>query len=97
MLTILSVALVWSNLAFCSEIRDAAMNGEVGKVKALLKDNPDLVFSKDYRGMTPLHLAALRGHMRVAELLLANKAEVDAKDDHMATPLHVAAFSGYRN
>ena len=30
------------------------------KVKALLKGNPDLVFSKDTNGMTPLHLAAMR-------------------------------------
>jgi hypothetical protein len=30
-----------------------------GKVKALFKDNPNLVFSKDNNGDTPLH-AALR-------------------------------------
>ena len=34
-------------VAFGGEIHDAARNGDVEKVKALLKDNPDLVFSKD--------------------------------------------------
>jgi ankyrin repeat protein len=39
------------------------------KVKALLKDNPNLVFSKDNNGATPLHYAAKR-HKDVAELLV---------------------------
>ena len=41
------VVLAWSSLAFCGEIHDAAKAGDLEKVKALLKDNPDLVFSKD--------------------------------------------------
>ena len=52
------VALVWSCLAFCGEIHDAAEDGDLEKVKALLKANPDLVNSKDTNGMTPLHFAA---------------------------------------
>ena len=44
------VALVWSSLAFCGEIHDAAKDGDLEKVKALLKDNPDLVNSKDNNG-----------------------------------------------
>ncbi len=75
------VALVWSSLAFCGEIHDAAQNGDLAKVKALLKANPDLVSSKDTNGMTPLHCAAVKGHKDVAELLLANKAEVNARDN----------------
>ena len=82
------VALAWSSLAFCGEIHDAAKRGDLAKVKALLKDNPDLVFSKDNDGKTPLHLAAVYGHKDVAELLLANKAEVNAKDNDGDTPLH---------
>ena len=65
--------------------------GDLEKVKALLKDNPDLVFSKDTNGWTPLHMAAYEGHKDVAELLLANKAEVNAKDNSGVTPLHLAA------
>lgn len=40
------VALMWGTLAFCSEIHDAVRDGILGKVMALLKRNPDLVFSK---------------------------------------------------
>ena len=42
-------ALAWSSLAFGGEIHDAAKAGDLEKVKAVLKDNPDLVFSKDTR------------------------------------------------
>ena len=55
---VLLVALAWSSLAFGGEIHDAAAAGDLERVKALLKDNPDLVFSKDSGGQTPLHGAA---------------------------------------
>ena len=47
--------------------------------------------------MTPLHLAAISGHKKVAELLLANKAEVNAKDKTGQTPLHRAAANGHKD
>jgi ankyrin repeat protein len=65
--------------------------GDVEKVKALLKDNPDLVFSQDSDGQTPLHLAAWNDQRDFAELLLVSKAEVKAKDKFGQTPLHYAA------
>jgi Ankyrin repeats (3 copies)/Ankyrin repeat len=78
-----------------SAIHNAAKNGDLEKVKALLKGNPDFVFSKeDEYGRTPLHYAAENGHTAVAEFLLANKAEIDAKSNIGKTPLHLAAFAG---
>ncbi len=94
---ILLVAMAWSSLAFCGEIHDAAKSGDLEKVKALLKDNPDLVFSKDDRGNSPLHWAAFSGQEEVAELLLTNKAAVDAKDNKGNTPLHNAAGNGHKD
>jgi len=92
------VALAWSSLAFCGEIHDAVKRGDLEKVKALLKDNPNLVFSKDdSHGATPLHIAAFIGRTDVAELLLANKADVNAKDINGLTPLHVAAGYGHKD
>ena len=89
------VVLAWSSFACCGEIHDAAKNGDLDKVKALLKANPDLVFSKTDNGGTPLHWAVQNGHKDVVELLLANKADVDAKDNNGVSPLHVAADTGY--
>jgi serine/threonine-protein phosphatase 6 regulatory ankyrin repeat subunit B len=77
---VILVALAWSNLAFCGEIHDAAKQGDLEKVKSLLNANPDLVFSKDSNGDTPLHLAADKGHKDVMELLLANKADYNVFD-----------------
>jgi ankyrin repeat protein len=94
---VLLVALVWSSLAFCGEIHEAANAGDLAKVKALLKDNPDLVSSKDSYGLTPLHYAAWQGHKEVAELLLIAKADINAKANDGRTPLHVAAYWGQKD
>lgn len=76
-------------------IHDAAANGDLAEVKELLGDNPELVFSRDSKGETPLHLAAYTGHKDVAAFLLANRAEVNAKDNSGMTPLHLAELYGY--
>jgi ankyrin repeat protein len=49
------VALSFGSVAFCGEIHEASWRGDLGKVKALLDVNPNLVFSKDHNGRTPLH------------------------------------------
>lgn len=78
-------------------LHEAAMNGKLEKAKALLKANPDLVFSHDsYGELTPLQFAAQYGHKDVAELLLANHAEVEAKSYGGWTPLLNAVFGGHR-
>ena len=93
------VTLAWSSLAFCGEIHDAAKAGDLEKVKALLKANPDLVNSKDtsrrYDGYTPLHSAVEKRQNEMVELLLANKADVNANVSSVGSPLHLAAARGY--
>lgn len=83
-----------SNLALAGEIHDAVKNNDLAKVRSLIKDSPDLVFSKDEDGFTPLHLAAANGYKEMAELLLANKADVNARDNSQSTPLHQAVAAG---
>ena len=94
---VMLVALASSSFAFGGEIYEAARKGNLAKTKTLLKGNPDLVFSKDNKGLTPLHHAAFNGHQNLVELLLANKAEVNAKTTNGMTPLHLTAKMGYRD
>ena len=91
------VVLAWGSLAFCGEIHDAAGDGDVARVKVLVKANPDSVFSKDSYGGTPLLWAAMKGHKDVVEFLLANKAEVDAKANDDTTALETAAVFGHKD
>jgi ankyrin repeat protein len=74
---VLLIVLGWSIPAFCGEIHDAAKSEDLAKGKALFRDNPELVASKDDSGFTPLHLAAAEGHKDMVELLLVNKAGVE--------------------
>jgi len=72
---VLLVALALSSLPSCGRKPDtsagadsgsgeiriaAAKRGDLGNVEALLKGNPDFVFSKDTNGWTPLHFAAAK-------------------------------------
>ena len=45
-------------------------------------------------GQTPLHLAAEKGNMEIAELLCGKGADPVAKDANLQTPLHLAAKKG---
>ena len=71
---------------------------DVKRIQAMIKDSPDLINAKDATGgaYTPLHTAANRGQLVVAQFLLANGAEVDAKNNSNETPLHVAARGGHK-
>jgi ankyrin repeat protein len=88
------IALVCSTPAICGEIHNAAKAGDLAKVKTLLKENPELVSSKDDRGNAPLHMAVISGKKDMVELLLATGADVDAKNNSGDTPLNWAAETG---
>jgi ankyrin repeat protein len=92
--SVLLVMLAWSNSAFCGEIHDAAGKGDLEKIKALLKDNPELISSKLDGSLTALHIAAMHNNKDVLQLLLTNKAEVNSRERNGATPLHIAAMMG---
>ena len=79
-----------------TSIHHSATEGDLKNIEALLKDNPDLVLTKDNYGRTPLHYAAEFGYKDVAELLLANGAKVNAGDIDGRTALHDAARTDHK-
>ena len=85
-----------SNLpAYCGGIHDAVKNGDLEKVMSMIKANPNLVFSKDDSGCTPLEYAAFIGRKDIIDFLLANKADVNARDTVVGmNPLLIAADKG---
>jgi ankyrin repeat protein len=75
------------------DIFDEVRIGRLERVKALLKENPDLVFTKGLgfdSGQTPLHVAVRETQKEILEFLLANKADVNANDGNGFSPLYTA-------
>ncbi|MGA8085974.1 MAG: ankyrin repeat domain-containing protein [Terracidiphilus sp.] len=105
----LALCFASAPIALCGPIHDATRRGDEAKVVALLKENPDLVASRDKLGNTPLHIAALHDQPAIAALLIANGADINAqnypqgidvsritrisKDAHGETPLTLALLS----
>jgi len=70
---------------------------ELERLKLQFKDNPNLVFSQDANGMTPLHSAAAKGQKDLVDWLLSKDAEVNVQAKDGATPLHWAVYSGHKD
>lgn len=84
---------------------DAATNGNLERVQALLNEHTELVSTllehnakpeaRTADGKTTLMLAALNGHDDVVRLLLRNGVAVDAVDEKGSTSLMWAARNGH--
>jgi ankyrin repeat protein len=93
-------SIVFVDAALCSEIQDAAKVGDLAKVEALLKSNPQLVNYYEATNTPPLLIALRERHIEVAQFLLANNADVNYKVPWYSiyggsTALHMSALSGY--
>lgn len=64
------------------------------EIAAVLIEHGANVNARDDKGFTPLHMAALTGHLPVVRLLLSKRAQVDAKSTKGASPLYKAAEAG---
>jgi len=81
--------------ALGKKVRDAAKNGRVGILQALIDAGAD-VNSQDCAGNTALHIAAGNGDEACVRVLLAAPAIiVDSKNHHDSTPLHWAITDGH--
>jgi len=74
---------------------------EIQRIRGLIKNSPDLINARNRtlwgstKG-TVLHEAAYKGHLLVADYLLANGADIHALDSSKATPLYHAAGNGHK-
>jgi cytohesin len=85
------------NWAIATEFYVAIQKGDLGKVKAMLKDNPGLINIRNGQEIgPPLRWAAFYGQKEVAEFLLANKADVNGKDMVGCSALMAAASTGQK-
>ena len=67
---------------------EAAKQGKVEDVRAIVESHVELVNQRDQLGATALHHAAFSGHRSVVELLVARGAEINATDSQFgATPM----------
>jgi ankyrin repeat protein len=77
------------------DILTAARAGDVDETAAVLSMDNRLTRVTDADGRTPLHLAALGGHLATVELLLHNNADPAVRDRSGRTPLSLAEGAGH--
>ncbi len=71
-------------------------NPNLERIREIIEQRPWIIFAMDKYGNTPLHDAALYGHVDVATLLLDRGANVENKTKYSGfTALHNAAWRGH--
>ncbi|NP_001107112.1 ankyrin repeat domain-containing protein 39 isoform X1 [Danio rerio] len=90
-----SVHQTLEEMDFERGIWSAAMDGDVERVRMLIKKGTDPNM-RDQANYTALHYASRAGHVSVCELLLDCGACVNAQTHGGATPLHRAAYCGHQ-
>ncbi len=74
----------------------AARKGHVEFLEQLFTTVPDLeVDPQDTDGKTPLHLAAVAGHLETIRVLQARGAQQNVEDSSKNLPIHYAAWDGH--
>ncbi len=88
-------ALVFGIPAFCSEINKAIDKGDLEKVKALLKADPELISKKGggILNQTPLQDAVSMRKMAIVKFLLVQGADLNASDRSGNTVLGTALWN----
>jgi ankyrin repeat protein len=85
-------------MANMAELYVASRNGCVNTLTTLIQRDPHILdrVSLTSFSETPLHIAALLGHLEFSEVLLSKKPKlVEEVDSRGRTPLHLASAEGY--
>lgn len=94
MVMMIAFALIGCSSELNKRLITAAGDGNIGQVNELLQHGANVNYKLFDAGTTPLIAAASRGHIDVAEILLAAGAQINATDDGVGTALYWAAFEG---
>lgn len=62
------------------KIHDAAEAGDVAFVAEAIANEKKMIYSKDIEGNTPLHKAALNGHLELCKFLMDQGADPNFKN-----------------
>ena len=82
-----------TNYFFGPAIHKAAIRGDINKLRELLVAGVDPNM-KDQTGITPLMLAAQKGHKEIVEYLITQGADINAKTKTGFTALFNPCFQG---
>ena len=77
-----------------SATHEAALTGDVSRLRGLLEDSPARVGERSQSSATPLHAAASGNQVEAIRLLLDAGADIEAKMDRGISPLYSAARAG---
>ena len=73
------------------KLHDAAWDGDINIVKAMIEADPKLISARDDYERGPLHCAARGGHADLVRYLLSKGADVDSIAYNSFTPLHLTS------
>ncbi|KAE9445007.1 hypothetical protein C3L33_23095, partial [Rhododendron williamsianum] len=83
-------------------LKDACLSGSVAELEALIKEDELILDQVSYligffmNDSTPLHVAALRGHLDFTKALLTRKPKLATElDSRRSSPLHLACTKGH--
>jgi hypothetical protein len=77
-----------------SLLQEAALDGKLAVVRALVELGADMDAQGGPSQMTALHFATQRRHKEIALLLIERGANPNCRDNTGETPLHLAAYAG---
>lgn len=74
-------------------VLNASRTGSLKRLESLLETDAKVNYCDQY-GLTPLHVAAIKGHKDVVMLLAEYGSDLEFQDAEGHTPLHLAVESG---